>query len=78
MVDGYAKVAAYIGAAIVMGIGSIGPALGQGLVAMKACENVGKYPDSAKDIRTLMFLAMGITETAAIYCFIIALLLVFA
>lgn len=79
MVEGtfYVKAAACIGAAIVMGVGSIGPALGQGLIGMKACENVGKYPESAKNIRTLMFLAMGIAETAAIYAFIIALLLIF-
>jgi F-type H+-transporting ATPase subunit c len=78
MVDGefYVKAAACISAALVMGIGSIGPALGQGLIGMRAVENLGKYPQSAKDIKTLMLLAMTITETVAIYAFVVALLLI--
>lgn len=71
----YAKAAAYIGAAIAMGVGAIGPALGQGLVGMKACETIGKHPESAGNIRMTMMIAMGLVETSAIYCFIIALLL---
>jgi len=68
----YAKAAAFIGAAITMGIGSFGPALGQGLIAMKACENIGKYPESSGSIRTTMMIAMAIVESSAIYCLIIA------
>lgn len=78
-VDGiyYAKAAAYLGAAIAMGIGAIGPAIGQGLVGMKACENIGKYPESYGKIRGTLFLAMTIIETSAIYALLIALLLIF-
>jgi F-type H+-transporting ATPase subunit c len=72
----YIKIAAYAGAAFAMGIGTIGPALGQGLVGSKACENIGKYPQSYSQIRNTMFLALGIIETSAIYAFIIAILLV--
>ncbi|MDP3889120.1 MAG: ATP synthase F0 subunit C [bacterium] len=68
----YAQAAAFLGAALVMGLGSLGPALGQGLIGMKACENIGKYPESASNIRNTMMIAMGITETAAIYCLIIS------
>mgnify|MGYP003593163654 CR=1 FL=1 len=67
-----AKAAAYIGAAIAMGIGSFGPALGQGLIGMKACENIGKYPESAGKIRTTMMIAMSLVETSAIYALMIA------
>jgi F-type H+-transporting ATPase subunit c len=74
----FAKAAAFLGAAIVMGIGVLGPALGQGLIGMKACENMGKYPESSGKIRTTMFLAMMIVETGAIYALLIsgALLLI--
>ncbi len=68
----YAQAAAFLGAAIAMGFGSLGPALGQGFVGMKACENIGKYPDSAGNIRTTMMIAMGLVETAAIYSLLIA------
>jgi F-type H+-transporting ATPase subunit c len=68
----YAKAAAFMGAAIAMGVGALGPALGQGLIGMKACENIGKYPESAGKIRTTMMIAMGLVETSAIYCLMIA------
>ncbi len=72
-----AKSAAYIGAAIAMGIGSIGPAFGQGMIGKAACENIGKYPESSREIRTTMFLAMGIVESSAIYALMIAGALIF-
>lgn len=72
----YAKYAAFLGAAIAMGIGSIGPAIGQGLVGTKACESVGKYPESADKIRMTMMIAMAIIESSAIYAFLVALLLI--
>lgn len=72
-----AKAAAYIGAAFVMAIGSISPAYGQGLVCAKACESIGKYPESAGNIKNSMLLGMGLIETSAIYAFVIALLLIF-
>ena len=67
-----AKAAAFLGAAIAMGVGAIGPALGQGLIGMKACENIGKYPESAGSIRTTMMIAMGLVETSAIYALMIS------
>ena len=78
MVEGifYAKAAAFLGAAIAMGVGSIGPALGQGFIGTKACESVGKYPESADKIRMTMMIAMAIVESSAIYAFLVALLLI--
>lgn len=72
----YAQAAAFIGASIAIGIGVVGPAIGQGLIAMKACENIGKYPESQGKIRSTMFLSMGVVETGALYALIIAGLLV--
>jgi len=72
-----AKAAAFIGAGLCMGIGSIGPALGQGLIGSKACETLGKYPESANKVRLSMLLAMGFVESSAVYCLIIAILLIF-
>ena len=72
----YVKMAAYFGAAIAMGIGAIGPALSQGIVAAKSVESMGKYPEMSNKIRMAMLIALGIIETSAFYAFIIALLLV--
>ncbi len=73
----YAKAAAFIGAAIAMGLGGMGPSIGQGLIGMKACENIGKYPESAKAVRAAMFLGMSMVETSAIYALLISGALVF-
>ena len=68
----YAKAAAFIGAAIAMSIGSVGPSIGQGLVGMKACENIGKYPASSSTIQRVMIISMGIIESSSVYNLIIA------
>ncbi len=73
----FAKAAAYIAAGFAIGIGTIGPALGQGLIGSRACENLGKYPESAGKIRMAMLLAMGLVESLAVYALVVALLLIF-
>ena len=76
MVD-WARVAAVISAGICMGIGGLGPSLGQGFIAGKACESLGKRPESGGIITRTMVLGMVITETASIFSLIIALILIF-
>jgi F-type H+-transporting ATPase subunit c len=73
----YVKMAAYFGAAIAMGLGTLGPALGQGAAASKALESMGKYPEMANKVRVTMFLVLTFIETSAIYAFVIALMLIF-
>lgn len=79
MIDGifYAKAAACMGAALAIGLGVLGPALGQGGIGMKACENIGKYPESANKIRQAMFTSMGIIETLAIYVLLVSCFLLY-
>ena len=59
----YAKAAAFLGAAFVIGVWSIGPALGQGLIGKAACDAVGKNPDSYSKIRTMLIISMSMVET---------------
>ena len=73
----WVKVAACIAAGVCMGIGSIGPALGQGFVGSKACESIGKRPESAGIITRTMVVAMAFVESSAIYSLLVALLLMF-
>lgn len=63
------------GLAVFTGLGS---SLGQGYAAGKAVESVGKNPEAANEIRTMLMLGAGIAETAAIYGLLIAFLLLFA
>ena len=73
------KVAAQaIGAAICMGVGAIGPALGEGNAVSKALEGMARQPEAAGDLRTNMILGCAITETTGIYSLVISLLILFA
>ena len=72
----YAKAAASIGAAIAIGLGTLGPAISQGKIASQACSDIGKYPESASYIRTTMLIALSFVETSSIYAFVIAILLI--
>lgn len=78
-IDGifYAKAAAFIGASLAIGVGILGPALGQGFIGMKGVENIGKYPESAGQIRLAMLIAMALVETGAIFVALIAGALVY-
>lgn len=69
------QAAAFVGAAFVMAIGSIGPALGQGMIGKQACESVGKYPEGSGKIQMTMMIALGAVESSAVYCFIIGIML---
>lgn len=71
-----AKAAAFIGAGICMGIGGIGPALGQGFIGGKACESLGKRPEHVSAIKSTMFQAMIVVETALIFMFVTAFMLI--
>jgi len=73
----WTKVAAFIAAGICMGFGGLGPSLGQGFIAGKACENIGKKPEAGGLIVRTMVLGMAITETATIFALLVALILLF-
>ena len=66
-----------IAAALVMGIGTIAPALGIGILAGKALEAIGRNPEAASKIQTNMILAIAFTEAIAIYALVVALIIKF-
>ncbi len=72
-----AEAAKALAAGISMGIGSIGPAIGLGMLISKALESIARQPEVTNDIRTNMFIGIGVTEAVALYAFVIALILVF-
>lgn len=67
-----------LGAGLCMGIGAIGPALGEGNAVSKALEGMARQPETADTLRTNMILGCAITETTGIYSLVIALLILFA
>lgn len=71
------KAACAIGAGLCMGIGAIGPAVGEGNAVGKALEGMARQPETAGTLRTNMILGCAITESTGIYSLVISLLLLF-
>ncbi len=47
-VTDWVKVAAFVGAGLSMGLGAFGPGLGEGYVASKAAEGMGRQPGAVQ------------------------------
>ncbi len=77
MEEAIVRAACAIGAGLCMGIGAIGPALGEGNAVGKALEGMARQPESASSLRTNMIIGCAITETTGIYSLLIAILLLF-
>lgn len=65
-----------IGAALAIGLSALGVAIGQGMTATKTIESIARQPELAGQLRTNMFLAMGMMEALAIYGLLIAFILI--
>ena len=66
-----------LGAGICMGIGAIGPGIGEGNAVSKACEAIGRQPESKSAVTSTMIMGCAIAETTGIYSLVIAILLIF-
>ena len=75
--DAGQNIARYIGAAIAIGVGAIGPGLGIGLALRGAMEALGRNPEAEGAIRTTMIIGAALAEAVAIYAFVIAIIILF-
>ena len=66
-----------IAAAISIGLGAIGPGIGEGIIAARAMEAMGRNPEVANDIYSKMIVAMAICESTAIYALVVSLIILF-
>ena len=76
--QGLAILGKALGAGLCMGIGAIGPALGEGNAVSHALEGMARQPEAAGNLRTNMILGCAITETTGIYALLISFLILFA
>jgi ATP synthase F0 subunit c len=65
-----------IGAGLAM-IGTIGAGLGIGVVVNGAVQGMARNPDASGLVQTNMILGIAFAEAVAIYCLVIALLILF-
>lgn len=68
---------ALIGAGICMGFGAIGPGIGEGFAAGKACEAIGRSPEHAGLLTRTMLIGQAVSESTGIYSLVVALLMLF-
>jgi F-type H+-transporting ATPase subunit c len=67
-----------IGAVIAVSFGAIGPALAEGRAVAAAMDAIARQPESAGTLSRTLFVGLAMIETMAIYCLVIALLVLFA
>ncbi len=65
-------------AGLTMGLGAIGPALGEGRAVAQAILAIAQQPDEANTITRTLFVGLAMVESTAIYCFVISMILLFA
>ncbi len=58
-------------------IAGIGPGIGEGNAVGKACEAIGRQPESKGSVTTTMIMGCAIAETTGLYALVIAILLIF-
>lgn len=71
-------VASIVMAGVAVSVGSIAPALAEGRAVAQALASIAQQPDEANGISRTLFIGLAIVETSGIYCFVIAIILLFA
>ena len=71
------RAAALLGAGLAMGFGAIGPGIGEGYAAGRACEAIGRNPKEAGLLTRTMLVGQAVSESTGIYSLVVALLLIF-
>jgi F-type H+-transporting ATPase subunit c len=74
----YLQIVSIIAAAIAVSFGSIGPALAEGRAVAAAMDAIARQPESANTLSRTLFVGLAMIETMAIYCLVVALLVLFA
>ena len=65
-------------AGLTTAIGSIGPALSQGRAIDSALNAIARQPDASDRISRTLFVGLAMIESLAIYCLVIALIVLLA
>ena len=74
----YIKIVSIIAAALAVSFGAIGPALAEGRAVAAAMDAIARQPEAAGTLSRTLFVGLAMIETMAIYCLVVALLLLYA
>nr|YP_009497606.1 ATP synthase CF0 subunit III [Astrosyne radiata]AWT40319.1 ATP synthase CF0 subunit III [Astrosyne radiata] len=76
--DSIIAAASVISAGLAIGLGSIGPGIGQGNAAGQAVDGIARQPEVESKIRGTLLISLAFMEALTIYGLVIALALLFA
>ncbi|HPD20586.1 MAG: F0F1 ATP synthase subunit C [Desulfomonilia bacterium] len=65
-------------AGVTISIGSIGCALGEGKAVASSLTAIAQQPDESGTISRTLFVGLAMIESTAIYCLVVAMILIFA
>jgi F-type H+-transporting ATPase subunit c len=71
------RLVAFVGAAISMGLGAIGPAIGTGIAGAEGVKAIGKREETRSVIVKVMLIGMAIAGSSGIYALVISVLLLY-
>lgn len=74
----YLEIVSILGAVFAVSFGALGPALAEGRAVAAAMDALARQPDAAGTVSRTLFVGLAMIETTAIYCLVVALLLLFA
>jgi F-type H+-transporting ATPase subunit c len=72
------EIVSIVGAVIAVCFGAIGPAFAEGRAIAATMEAIARQPESAGTLSRTLFVGLAMIETMAIYCLVVALLLLYA
>ncbi len=75
---GWVAVSSIVTAGLCIMIGGIGPAIGEARALVQALSSIAQQPDETSAITRTLFVGMAMVESTAIYCFVVAMILIFA
>ncbi|MDN6028949.1 MAG: F0F1 ATP synthase subunit C [Lactobacillus sp.] len=67
----------YLAAALAAGLAAIAAAIGNGQVISRTIEGMARQPESAGNLRSTMFIGVGLIEAVPILAIVIAFLILF-
>ncbi len=72
------EIISILAAAFTVAVGAVAPALAEGRAVAAAMDAIARQPEAAGTLSRTLFVGLAMIETTAIYCLVIALLLLFA
>jgi F-type H+-transporting ATPase subunit c len=68
----------YLAIAVLIGLGAIGAAVGNGMIVSKTVEGIARQPEARGMLQTTMFIGVGIVEVVPIIGVVMGFLIYFS